>query len=409
MAQTKADKIARSILASGSDEEFDLAGFDAGQVKQLVTAAFANPIACREMFRISFVVGGGKKVRSKYDDKLPKELSSALSELGFSEDKGASVSLACQQSFKYQHNTDTDLKTMHVFPRVDIAAEEAEGAGGEDGIEGELTPERMCTVCSMDVFGAMIADKVHHFSQKRGLLRLLKATDARMAEMEQRMANMEALTPAEDALYNSAQDLSDKIALLTEQMDAAMRGGKLTKPEQADVLEQLSKQEAGLAEAVKAAASDKKRTKLQKRLDDVSALRTSVADAKPIKTVVKHGEEIAELTARVARMDALVADNALSLDGMMQLPKLKERLSELKADGGWFVDPKMKEALPAPKKKVNAKKSGSSGGGAGRASSANDGWSTAKTSRVGRGGGGGGGRKSGGGGGGRFAGLSLDD
>jgi len=97
------------------------------------------------MFRTSFIVGGGKKVRGKYDAALPKYISQALGAIGYEEDKGASVSLACQGRFKYQHNTDTDLKTMHVFPRVEVVAEDV-AAGGEESEAGEMGPERMCTV-----------------------------------------------------------------------------------------------------------------------------------------------------------------------------------------------------------------------------------------------------------------------
>lgn len=72
--------------------------------------------------KITFVVGGGKKTRQKYSPELPKELAQALSALGFSEDRGASACEACQGSYKYQHDTDKDLKFMHVFPHVTISA-----------------------------------------------------------------------------------------------------------------------------------------------------------------------------------------------------------------------------------------------------------------------------------------------
>lgn len=97
------------------------------------------------MFRISFVIGGGKNVRGKYEAALPKYVSQSLLAAGFEEDKGASVSLACQGRFKYQHNTDTDLKNIHVFPRVVVPDEEVAGEGA-DGEEGEMSPQRICTV-----------------------------------------------------------------------------------------------------------------------------------------------------------------------------------------------------------------------------------------------------------------------
>lgn len=49
------------------------------QVQTMVGSAFTAAIECREMVRISFVVGGGKKVRQKYGDgQVLKDLTGAL-------------------------------------------------------------------------------------------------------------------------------------------------------------------------------------------------------------------------------------------------------------------------------------------------------------------------------------------
>ena len=42
----------------------------------------------------------------------------ALRGIGFEEDRGASAIMACQGMFKYQHDTDKDLKFIHVFPKA---------------------------------------------------------------------------------------------------------------------------------------------------------------------------------------------------------------------------------------------------------------------------------------------------
>ena len=42
----------------------------------------------------------------------------ALTSIGFEEDRGGCAVMACQGSFKYQHDTDKDLKFIHVFPKV---------------------------------------------------------------------------------------------------------------------------------------------------------------------------------------------------------------------------------------------------------------------------------------------------
>eukprot|EP00966_Prymnesium_polylepis_P254391 5878721-Prymnesium_polylepis.1 len=153
-------KLALAIRSATESDDFDLAGYSAEACDALAQNAFAKPLPLKEMVRLSFTVGGGKKVRQKYNDGLPALLSDALKKIGFNEDRGASLSNDCGARrgipegafahrhpasvaaphapmlraaclplpaaaaglFKYQHNTDTDLKVVHVFPRIDPAA-----------------------------------------------------------------------------------------------------------------------------------------------------------------------------------------------------------------------------------------------------------------------------------------------
>ena len=42
------------------------------QIQELFTAAFKEPIVASKMIGFRFTVGGGKKVRQKYGDDMPK-------------------------------------------------------------------------------------------------------------------------------------------------------------------------------------------------------------------------------------------------------------------------------------------------------------------------------------------------
>ena len=64
-----------------------MGGFTEMQATNLAKAAFTEPVRLNTMIRHTFVVGGGKKVRQKYDDKLGRWLAKALGDLGFSEDR----------------------------------------------------------------------------------------------------------------------------------------------------------------------------------------------------------------------------------------------------------------------------------------------------------------------------------
>ena len=70
------------------------------------------------MIRITFVVGGGKLSRQKYDEKAMQTVTLALRELSFVEDRGASCVNECGGCYKTQHDTAKNVFTVVVFPRL---------------------------------------------------------------------------------------------------------------------------------------------------------------------------------------------------------------------------------------------------------------------------------------------------
>ena len=95
-----ADRLARRVRGAGESEDVDLGGFTPAQIQAFVPQAFEEPIPATGALRFTFVVGGGKGSRQKYDDAAGKELCSALRGLGFEDDPSASESTACQGVFK---------------------------------------------------------------------------------------------------------------------------------------------------------------------------------------------------------------------------------------------------------------------------------------------------------------------
>ena len=89
-ADDKSKKLALAIRMSNSNTEFDLAGYGGAQCDALALAAFEKPLPLKDMIRLSLLVGGGKKVRQKYNDGLPALFSESLKKIGFAEDRGAS-------------------------------------------------------------------------------------------------------------------------------------------------------------------------------------------------------------------------------------------------------------------------------------------------------------------------------
>eukprot|EP00434_Breviolum_minutum_P027766 symbB.v1.2.024560.t1/scaffold2334.1/size145401/2 len=82
-----ASGLAGKVRRATESDEFDLSGYDQARCTELAKAAFSEAFPLKEMVRISFVVGGGKLVRQKYSDDLPKFMVNALSSVGFQEDR----------------------------------------------------------------------------------------------------------------------------------------------------------------------------------------------------------------------------------------------------------------------------------------------------------------------------------
>lgn len=125
--------------------------------------------------------------------------------------------LECQGTYKYQHDTDKDLKFIHVFPRVDTSAAEA-GASSEAAAAAEASraanPEWSCVTAGLDQFMKTVEKKVTSFQQKQALLRIVKQKAAQVAEFEERISNRGTLTSEEQKLYENAVDLQEKVSAL---------------------------------------------------------------------------------------------------------------------------------------------------------------------------------------------------
>ena len=127
MASKLGDEIKDNAL-SGLSEQYDLAGFSPGWIQDLVTGCLSRTLSAKTYVGCKFVIGGGKKARGKYDPDMLKHFTEALRGAGFEDDRGASACKECMGTYKYQHDTDQDLKYLHVFPKVDLSAAAAEAA-----------------------------------------------------------------------------------------------------------------------------------------------------------------------------------------------------------------------------------------------------------------------------------------
>ena len=398
MASKLGDEIKDNAL-SGLSEQYDLAGFSPGWIQDLVTGCLSQTLSAKTYVGCKFVIGGGKKARGKYDPDMLKHFTEALRGAGMEEDRGASACEACQGMYKYQHDTDKDLKYLHVFPRVDLsaAAEEAGGDGAGAGGAGPQSPEYQCVSCTFEEFQDLVAMNVPSFSQ---LLKRLRVMESALEQLEKMLMEQQALTEQEQEMYDSMVDVAAKVEYLNKELEKMVSKGRLTKGEQKQMVEDLGKKLEELDVMISTADAEgktKKKEALEGKKTEVERKSESIAALKPIVYTMANEKELNDLRKELAALEKIENSGKLlkgdDLAKLAKKPRVEERIAALEGeDKGWFED-ECKDVLftpaaakPAAKKSTGAGKPAGSGGGGG--------WLTAAASKSGRAGGGGGSKKS---------------
>ena len=376
MASALCDEIKANALR-GDSEQYDLAGFSPAWLKDLVDGCLGQTLPAKTYVACKFVIGGGKKTRAKYDPDMLKHLSEALRGAGLEEDRGASACEQCQGMYKYQHDTDKDLKYLHVFPRVDVVASAGGDGGDGTGATGfeDQSPEMQCVSCSFEEFRDLVAMNVPSFSQKRALLKRMKVMTAALEQLEKMLVEQQILTEQEQEMYDSMVDVSDKVDYLNKELEKMVSKGRLTKGEQKQMVDDFAKKMEELdvmSATAEAEGKAKRRDALLARKDEIAKKAETISECKPIVYTVAHEKEMNDLRAEIAALSKLENSGKLlkgdDLNKLAKKPRLEERLAQLEGeDKGWFED-ECRDVLftPSATKKAPAKtKAAGSGGGGG--------------------------------------------
>lgn len=334
--------------------------------------------------KITFVVGGGKKNRGRYADSLPKQFMAELSSASYLEDRGASACAECMGSFKFQHDTDKDLKFVHVFPRFVVVPDahggaRADGAARAPAAEGGGEAAR-CYACDVDEFRDIILVRdVVSFSQRKALLRLLKERSRLAASLFERLSVREALSEGENCVVEGSSDLDEKVGVLQAALEQMM-AGKLTDDEKKSVLHDLDAKAKALEEA--AGGDGAKAKRAEKQLAMLREKRRAVSESETVAArPLRFEKELRELYKQVARIEKLEKSKQLQTVAVIKeintKPEIEERIAALESKcKGWFmdaafVDGKLKALRAAAAKAPPQSRKG--GGGADAARSAGGG------------------------------------
>lgn len=301
------------------------------------------------MVRLTFIVGAGKLGRQRYDEAAGRTVTTTLRALDFQEDHGASCVVECAGTYKLQHDTGKNLKTVVVFPKIAVSTSSSKT--GNDNSTAQLTelsalsldqpssPENVCAISSLSVFSNMLKNKCPSWSQKKGCLQVLQEIVERIKLCESKLLNGDLLTPAEQEWYDtiSLDNLSEKEILVKKEMAAHVENGRITMREKKCLLDQVSERIEKLEQEISHASKDNKVKKVETLLN----LKHKAEERKKAIEVItpeaphplKHHLDIIKLRQELKpllRLEESCKGRLLSLKETTTLARKDEILSEIK-------------------------------------------------------------------------------
>lgn len=327
--------MAGQIRGSIASDQFDFAGHSESKITDIITGAFSTPLETpTKMISFKFIVGGGKLVRSKYSEEMPKWVNSALRSVGFESDNSAAETLDSQGTFKQQHDTGKNLIYIIVFPRVTWTGEASGGDMKDEASQvDQSSPEYLCTASTLQTFKEIVQVKLPFWRQRKACLKLLQDAHESFLLVEQKMCSGQPLTAQETAMYesNSGQD-EEKITFLQYEIKSLVDSGELTKSERDDLLKTLA---ANAAEA-KTAGQSKKAEMIEGRI-------ATLEKSTPIVGRLRLGDEIQKLYFKLFPLIALeekgrsMSLTIADLQLLSDKDEIEEKIQALqRASRGWF-------------------------------------------------------------------------
>ena len=95
--------LVENAMQGDTKEPYSLSNYNEERINKLVEDVFSKKLkvpAQPGMVRFTFIIGGGKKVREKYDPACQKNLTAALRKYNFEDDQGAALLPECAGKYK---------------------------------------------------------------------------------------------------------------------------------------------------------------------------------------------------------------------------------------------------------------------------------------------------------------------
>jgi hypothetical protein len=338
------------------NETFDLAGKNYATIERAVTDAFRQPFDLAATIRLTFVTGAGKLGRQKYDEAAARGVTGPLRDLGYEDDAGGGAG-----TFKQQHDTGKNLKTVVVYPKVaGVSAADMEGlnlGGGQASLIPEGTPEHKIAFASGNTFDRMITSMCPSWWQKKGCLTVLEDLNATVQRLDGKLMTGTPLEEAEQEFYDevSVKALAEKTAKVKDLMQKQVEKGELTSDEKKFLLQQVS-------DRIEKLRADLAQAEAAKKTKRVEVLQTNVVKAQERKDMLgnlttkrphplKQQGDIAKLRIELSpllQLEASAKGRLMSIKetlAMARKEQIEADIVELEENSrGWFESDESFEA-----------------------------------------------------------------
>ncbi len=263
-------------------------------IEHMIRDAFTQPFELSEMLRLTFITGAGKLGRAKYDDNAARAMTTTLRELGYQEDRGASAMMDCAGSFKLQHDTGKNLKTVVVFPKVStmngnpaISHDGNHNATNAASLIEEGSIEQKLIQTPINLFPKMVESKCETWNQKKSCTQVINKLKQLAESLDQKLMQGKPLTDPEQDYYNSVSItvLEEKLTCLRDMMTAQVDSGRITTEEKKQLMEQITDRITTLSNEMSEAETQGKAKRvenLKAQLDKTKARQTKIQSASTI-------------------------------------------------------------------------------------------------------------------------------
>lgn len=244
----------------------------------------------------------GKLARQKYDEQAAKAVTGPLKDLDYEDDAGGGAG-----TYKLQHDTGKNLKTVVVYPKVEGSSGDVAGAEmsnlsiGERSLVPEGTPEHKIAFAPDDVFVKMVATMCPSWSQKRGCMTAIENLSTTIQGLDEKLMTGTPLSDSEQDFYDSvsARSLANKASKVKDLMHSHVESSLLTASEKAFLLDQVSDRIEHIRGELKEAedANKSKRVEnLTKNLEKAQERKEMISKITPKRLPpLKNERQIADL------------------------------------------------------------------------------------------------------------------